>query len=157
MARQIWTHQKLIQFAKSEDSEVRYWAADRLIRHHPDSSADPVAPLLFDDHELTPSAVARHLGRHGQARHHADLVRGFRTLRGQTPAFCLQALTRLGYPGAVELAGSALKREDLTDPALATIVEALGEVGTPESQDQVREFLIGRKSRPVGGAHGTAR
>jgi HEAT repeat protein len=72
-------------------------------------------------------------------------VRAFRTLRGQTPGFCLQALTRLGYAGAVDLAGSALKREDLTEPALGMIVEALGELGTPEARDQVRE-LISRKS-----------
>jgi len=144
VARQIWTRDRLIRFIASEDPEVRYWAADRLIRHHPTTSSDAVAGLLFDDHEMTPVAVARHLGRHGHPKHQAPLVRAFRTLRGQTPAYCLQALTRLGCAGAVELAGSALKREDLTEPALATIVEALGELETPEAHSQVRE-IIARK------------
>ena len=117
MSRLIWSFDELAKFAESDDSEVRYWAVDRLIRHHATECADAIARLLFDDHDATPSVVARHLGRHGGSRHHADLVRGFRTLRGQTPGYCLQALTRLGYAGAAELAGSALKREDLTDAA----------------------------------------
>jgi HEAT repeat protein len=141
MARLIWTLDKLVRFSRSEDPEVRYWAVDRLIRHHASACCDRIAGLLFDDHDLTPSAVARHLGEHGNQRHHAVLVRGFRTLRGQTPGFCLQALTRLGYAGAVDLAGSALKREDLTEPALGTIIEALGELGTPEARDRVRDFV----------------
>jgi HEAT repeat protein len=141
MARLIWTLDKLVRFARSEDPEVRYWAADRLIRHHPSACCDAIAGLLFDEHDLTPSAVARHLGEHGSQKHHAMLVRGFRTLRGQTPGFCLQALTRLGYSGAIDLAGAALKREDLTESALGTILESLGELGTPEAREQVREFV----------------
>ena len=141
MSRLIWSFDELVQLAGSGDPEVRYWAVDRLIRHHPEQGSDAIAKLLFDEHDVTPSVVARHLGRHGGPRHHADLVRGFRTLRGQTPGFCLQALTRQGYTGAAELAGSALKREDLTDAALGIIVESLGELGTPEAQDRVREFL----------------
>jgi HEAT repeat protein len=141
MAHLIWTLDKLVRFARSGDPEVRYWAADRLIRHHPSACCDAIAGLLFDEHDLTPSAVARHLGEHGNSKHHATLVRGFRTLRGQTPGFCLQALTRLGHAGAVDLAGAALKREDLTESALGTIVEALGELGTPEARDRVREFV----------------
>jgi len=144
MAHLIWTHDQLVRFTQSEDPEVRYWATDRLIRHHPSACCDAVAALLFDEHDLTPSAVARHLGEHGSQKHHALLVRAFRTLRGQTPGFCLQALTRLGYVGVVELAGSALKREDLTEPALGTMVEALGELGTPEARDRVREFAARR-------------
>ena len=49
MVRQIWTRDRLIRFAASEDPEVRYWAADRLIRHHPTTSSDAIAGLLFDD------------------------------------------------------------------------------------------------------------
>jgi HEAT repeat protein len=141
MSRLIWTLDELVQFTRSEDPEVRYWATDRLIRHHPSDCSDAIAGLLFDEHDVTPSAVARHLGGHGNHKHHATLVRGFRTLRGQTPGFCLLALTRLGYAGAIELAGSALKREDLTESALGTIVEALGELGTPEARAQVREYI----------------
>jgi hypothetical protein len=144
MAHLIWTHEKLVRFTRSEDPEVRYWAADRLIRHYPSVCCDTVAGLLFDDHDLTPTLVARHLGEQGSATHHAVLVRGFRTLRGDTPGLCLQALTRLGYAGAVELAGSALKRDDLTERSLGTIVEALGELGTPAARDQVREFVSRR-------------
>ncbi len=141
MSRSIWSFDDFVRFAGSDDPEVRYWAVDRLIRRYPTECADAITGLLFDEHDATPSVVARHLGRHGGSRHHAALVRGFRTLRGQTPGYCLQALTQLGYAEAAELAGSALKREDLTDAALGTIVEALGELGTPESQEQVREFL----------------
>lgn len=141
MTRLIWTLEKLTKHTRSDDAEVRYWATDRLIRHYPEECADAVAGLLFDDHDLTPSAVARYLGRHGGRKHHAMLVRAFRTLRGQTPGFCLQALIRLGYPGAVDLAGSAMKREDLSDQALASIVEALGAMGIPEARGRVREFL----------------
>ena len=144
MSRHIWTLERLVRFTRSEDPEVRYWAADRLIRHFPTECCDAVAGLLFDDHELTPSSVARHLGRHGNQKHHTMLVRGFRTLRGQTPGFCLQALTRLGYPGVVELAGAALKREDLTDPALGLIVEALGGLTTPGARDRLREIVVRR-------------
>jgi hypothetical protein len=129
MPRQLWSFDQLERFTGSPDPEVRYWAADRLIRHHPSDCCDAVAGLLFDEHDLTPSAVAQHLGRHGEPKHHPMLVKAFRTLRGQTPGLCLQALTRLGYAGAVELAGTALRREELTAPSLAIIVEALGEFG----------------------------
>ncbi len=144
MARMIWTLDKLVRFTRSEDPEVRYWAADRLMRHYPSECCDAIVGLLFDDHELTPAAVARHLGEHGGPRCHAPLVRGFRTLRGTTPGFCLQALLRLGHPGAVDLAGSALKREELPEPALGIIVEALGTLGTPEARDRVLD-LVGRR------------
>jgi hypothetical protein len=68
--------------------------------------------------------VARHLGEHGDARHHAILVRGFRLLRGLTPGTCLQALVRLGYAGAVELASNVLERDDLDEPALGILASA---------------------------------
>ena len=88
--------------------------------------------------------MARHLGEHGGQKHHQILVRGFRLLRGLTPGYCLQALARLGYSRTVELAEDALKRGDLTDPALAIIVEALADLGTPQAQEVVREY-VGRK------------
>ena len=81
MARLIWTLEKLTDHTRSDDAEVRYWATDRLIRHYPEESADAVAWLLFDDHDLTPSVVARYLGRHGGRKHHPMLVRAFRTSR----------------------------------------------------------------------------
>jgi hypothetical protein len=120
---------------------VRFWAVDRLVRHYPEECCDPIADLLLDDHEATPAAVARHLGEHGAARHHAILARGFRVLRGLTPGYCLHALVRLGYPNAVELASDAMKRGDLEEPALAVIVEALAELGTPQAKECVREIV----------------
>jgi len=141
MSHLIWSFEDLVRFGKSEDPEVRYWAVDRLVRHFPGECCDAIADLLLDDHEATPTVVARHLGRHGGAAHHAILVRGFRLLRGLTPGFCLQALLRLGYPGVVELAAAALKRGDLEEPALAIIVEALAELGTPEAEELIRLYL----------------
>jgi hypothetical protein len=146
MPRQIWTLDKLVRFTRSEDPEVRYWAVDRLIRHYPTECSDAVAGLLFDEHDLTPAVVARHLGRHGSPKHHGALVKGFRTLRGETPGLCLQALARLGHPGVVDLAAAAFKREDLSDPALGLIVETLGELGTPAAAERLRELA----SRQVG-------
>jgi len=141
MSEHIWSFNELSGLTKSDDAEVRYWAIDRLIRHFSAECCDAIGPFLLDEHDATPTAVARHLGAHGGPQHHAILVRGFRLLRGPTPGFCLQALTRLGYPGVVELAGSALKRGDLTEPALACIVEALAELGTAEAQELVREYV----------------
>ncbi len=144
MSEFIWSQEDLVRLTKADDPEVRFWAVDRLIRHFPTSCSDTIADFLLDDHEITPTAVARHLSQHGGVKHHAILVRGFRLLRGLTPGFCLQALARLGYPGVVELAGSALKRGDLTEPALGIIVESLAELDTPEARRQVREFVSRR-------------
>jgi hypothetical protein len=118
MSDLIWSLDDLKRQARSQDAEARYWAVDRLIHHFPAESSDAIAELLLDDHEATPAAVARHLATHGGPEHHAILVRGFRLLRGTTPGLCLQALARLGYEGVVELAASALKRGELTEPAL---------------------------------------
>jgi hypothetical protein len=144
MSQLLWSLDELTRYARYEDAEVRAWAVDRLIRHFPDEGADAVANLLLDEHDATPAAVARHLGERGSQRHHAILVRGFRLLRGLTPGYCLQALTRLGYPAVVELAESPLKRGDLTDPALGIIVEALADLGTVPARDLVRE-IVSRK------------
>ena len=141
MSELIWSVDQLVGFTKSDEPEVRSWATDRLVRHFPTRCCDALADLLLDDHDLTPTTVARHLGEHGGAEHHARLVQGFRVLRGLTPGYCLQALARLGHPGVVELASEALKRGDLTEPALAIIVEALADLGTPKSMDLVREYV----------------
>lgn len=141
MADLIWGFKDLERFTKWEDAEVRFWAIDRLIRHFPAECCDAIAGFLLDDHDVTPSAVARHLGEHGSRAHHAILLRGFRLLRGQTPGLCLQALARLGYAGVPELARSALQRGDLGEPALAVIVEALAEFGTRDAREVVREFV----------------
>jgi hypothetical protein len=137
----IWGFDELVRFTKWEDSEVRYWAIDRLIRHFPDACCDAIAPFVLDDHDSTPERVARHLGEHGETSHHAILLRGFKLLRGAVPGYCLQSLARLGYPGTVELAATVLHRGDLNDAAIAIIVEALADLSTPAARDLVREFV----------------
>jgi len=141
MSNLIWSLDDLVRLLRADNPEVRFWAVDRLVRHYPEECCDAIVDLALDDHEATPAAVARHLGEHGAARHHAMLVRGFRVLRGLTPGHCLHALVRLGYPDAVELASDAMKRGDLNEPALAIIVEALAELGTPKAQELVREII----------------
>jgi hypothetical protein len=145
MSDLIWHFDELTRFTKWDDAEVRHWAIDRLIRHYPTRCCDVIADYVLDEHESTPTMVARHLGRHGDASHHGVLARAFRLLRGVAPGHCLQALARLGYPGTVDLAASASKRTDLTDPALATVVEALAELGTPDARDLARD-LVHRKT-----------
>src|SRR5262245_13604221 len=142
MSELIWDIGELERFTKWEDAEVRHWAIDRLIRHFPSECCDAVANYVLDEHDSTPTLVARHLGRHGGPQHHAILLRGFRMLRGLPAAHCIQALARLGYPGVVELAASAVKRSDLTAPALATIVEALAELATPDARRLVRDIVL---------------
>jgi hypothetical protein len=137
----LWSFDELVRFTKWEDAEVRFWAIDRLIRHYAADCCDAIAPFLLDDHDATPAMVARHLGEHGSARHHAILVRGFKLLRGATPGMCLQALARLGYQGTVDLAASVLERGDLAEPAIATMAEALSELGTPAARELVREMI----------------
>jgi predicted outer membrane lipoprotein len=145
MSERIWSAEDLVRFVQSEDAEVRFWAVERLVRHYPEECCDRIADLVLDDHEATPGVVARHLGEHGGPQHHAVLVRGFRLLRGTTPAHCLRALVRLAYPNAVGLASDALRRGDLNEPVLGMIVEALAELDTPDAREQIREFL---KRRP---------
>lgn len=141
MGERIWDYDDLVRYTKWDDPEVRFWAIDRLVRHYPDACCDPISGFLLDDHELTPSLVAKHLGEHGDASHHPILLRGFRLLRGLTPGLCLQALARLGYPAVTDLARSALQRGDLTEPALAIIAEALADLGTPDACEVVREYV----------------
>lgn len=141
MSELIWSFDELVGFTKADDPEVRYWAVDRLVRHMPAECCDAIAPLLLDEHEATPTVVARHLGEHGSAKHVAILTRGFRLLRGLTPGLCLEALVRLGHAGAVDLAKGALKRGDLTEPALAMIVDALARLRTETADGLVRSFI----------------
>ncbi|MCP3979430.1 MAG: hypothetical protein GY716_08880 [bacterium] len=141
MSNLIWSLEDLIGFTKSGEAEVRYWAVDRLVRHFPQECSDAIVGLLLDDHDATPPTVARHLGQHGESKHHAMLVRGFRLLRGVTPALCLQALARQGHSGVVSLAADALKRGDLTDPALGIIVESLADWKTPEAMALARDYI----------------
>jgi hypothetical protein len=137
----IWSFDELVRFTKWEDSEVRYWAIDRLIRHFPEDCCDTIAPFVLDDHDTTPERVARHLGEHGGTSHHSILLRGFKLLRGTVPGHCLQSLARLGYPGTVELAATVLHRGDLNDAAIAIIVEALADLGSAPARELVREFV----------------
>jgi len=141
MSEIIWGFDDLVRLVKSGDPEVRYWAVDRLVRHFPTRCSNAVADLLLDDHDLTPTTVARHLGEYGGAEHHAVLLRGFKLLRGLTPGFCLQALARLAHPGVLDLASAARKRGDLTEQALAIIVETLAEIDTEKSKKIVREYI----------------
>jgi hypothetical protein len=141
MSEMIHGFEALVRFTKWEDPEVRYWAIDRLIRHFPDDCCDAIAAFVMDDHDTTPAMVARHLGEHGGPKHHAVLLRGFKVLRGLTPGYCLQALARLGYPGIGDLASAALQRGDLTEPALAMIVETLADMGQVTGAGIVREFI----------------
>ncbi|HEX4822863.1 MAG TPA: hypothetical protein VFV19_00975 [Candidatus Polarisedimenticolaceae bacterium] len=141
MSDLIWGFDELTRFIKWDDAEVRYWAIDRLIRHYPESCCDAISGFVLDDHDATPERVARHLGEHGSANHHAILLRGFKLLRGTVPGHCLQALARLGYPGTVDLAATVLHRGDLNDAAVAIIVEALADLGTLHARDLVREFV----------------
>ena len=141
MSGLIWSFDELARFTKWDDAEVRYWAIDRLIRHFPETCSDTVAGYVMDDHDATPERVARHLGEHGSSAHFSSLLRGFKLLRGTVPGHCLQALARLGYPGTVDLASTVLHRGDLNDAAVAIIVEALADLGTPAARDLVREFV----------------
>lgn len=145
MSELIWSLKELERYTRWEDPEVRFWAVDRLIRHFPEECCDAIAGFLLDDHDATPPAVARHLGEHGSSKHHGILLRGFKLLRGLTPGQCLQALARLGYPNTEDLAASALQRGDLTEPALAVIVEALADLGTGPARDMVREIVHRRE------------
>lgn len=141
MTELFWSLDELARHTRSDESEVRFWAIDRLIRHFPGECCDAIHEFLLDDHDATPTLVARHLGEYGSARHHNILLRGFRLLRGLTPGHCLQALTRLGYPEAIDLARTAFQRGDLTAPALAIVAEAMAEHDTDEARELVREMV----------------
>ena len=141
MSDLIWSFDELVRFTRYDDAEVRFWAIDRLIRHYPADCCDAIQEFVREDHDVTPERVARHLGEYGAARHHDSLVRAFKLMRGTVPGHCLQSLARLGYPGTVELAATVLNRGDLSDTAVAIIVEALADLGTPAARDLVHELV----------------
>lgn len=140
MSERIWSVDELKRFARFEDPEVRHWAIDRLIRHFPSECGDAIAPHLIDDHEATPTIVARHLGRYGGSDHFSVLIRGLRLLPGAAAGHCLDALTRLGYSGVIDLATNTLGRHDLSEVAAGIVVEAMADLGSDESREVVRQF-----------------
>jgi HEAT repeat protein len=141
MSHFIWNLEELTELSRSEDKEVRYWAVDRLVRYFPEECCDAIAEFLLDDHDATPQTVARHLGEHGSAQHHTILLRGFRVLRGVTPGLCLQALARLGHSGIPALAAEALKSGELSDPAMALVVETLAVSSSDDARKVMEEIL----------------
>lgn len=141
MSEKIWSFEELAYHAKSEDPEVRFWAVERLVHDYPDKAAGTIAILLLDDHDQTPIVVAEHLGKFGDAEHVAILTRAFRRMGGQTPGLCFEALTHLGFPGAVALARGALEKSDLSAPTIGMILESLAELEDAAAHDLVRETL----------------
>jgi DNA-binding transcriptional ArsR family regulator len=141
MTERLWPLKDLARFLRYEDPEVRYWAADRLIRHHPEEATPLLAPYLFDEHDLTPEIVAVHLGRHGGPEHAAHLARGVRTLRGSAAARALEALVRLRAKGSVELVRDAFDRRDFNEESWSWILGALAERADEPAHDALRAFL----------------
>ena len=43
MTERLWPFKELARFLRYEDPEVRFWAADRMVRHYPEEAT---APLL---------------------------------------------------------------------------------------------------------------
>ena len=148
MPQYLWSFEELARFARFEDAEVRYWAADRLIHLYEDKAAGAIADLLFDEHDTTPTLVAEHLGAHGTEDHLPLLARGFMRGQGVLPGHCLAALARLGYHEAPKLARAALHRRDLAEAALPPIVAGLAEMATArdseDAADAAREIVMRR-------------
>jgi hypothetical protein len=141
MTERLWPHKELARFLRFEDPEVRYWAADRLVRHYPEEAADLLAPYLFDEHEMTPELVAVHVGRHGGAAHLSHLARGARMLRGRPAALALQALVRLRAPDAIELVRGAFDRRDFDEACWSVVLEALADRADPQAREALAAFL----------------
>jgi hypothetical protein len=141
MSERLWPFNDLARFLRYEDPEVRCWAADRLVRHYPEESADILAPYLFDDHDLTPETVATYLGRHGRSDHFPLLSRGARTLRGMPAARALEALVRLRAPEAIDLVRDAFERKDFDEECWSCVAEALADSDQPPARRELREFL----------------
>jgi len=148
MPSPLWSFEDLARFARFEDAEVRYWAADRLVHLYPDRAASAIADLLFDDHDSTPALVAEHLGTHGLPEHMPVLAKGFTRGSGLLPGQCLESLARLGYGEAPRLARAALHRRDLAEGALAPIVAGLAEMAvareSEDAADAAREIVLRR-------------
>jgi hypothetical protein len=144
MTERLWPIGDLARFLRFEDPEVRFWAADRIVRHHPEEAAGLIAPYLFDEHDLTPELVATHLGRHGGIEHIPLLSRAVRMLRQMPAARSLEALVRLRAPEALDLVRAAHARRDFDEECWSTILEALAERGDPEARRELQDFLSRR-------------
>jgi len=149
MSELLWSYDQLARFTRYEDSEVRYWAMERLVTLFPVEAADIVADLLLDDHDATPDMVAEHLGLHGGPHHVPVLLKGFRKTTGITPGRCLEALARLGYEGTPAVAETALHQRELSESCLGLMVNALADMaagakGSSEAAERAREFLLRR-------------
>ena len=141
MSERMWSVQELGRFLRFEDPEVRCWAADRLMRHHPEQATDLVGPFLFDEHGTTQEMVADHLARHGGRQHLESLAKGLRVLRGLPAARSLKALVELRAPDAIELVRSALNRRDFDEECWSYVLEALAGRGDPGAREVLRDFL----------------
>src|SRR5215470_11698393 len=141
MAERLWSFNDLARFLRFEDPEVRYWAAERLARHHTKEATDLLAPYLFDDHDMTPELVASHLGKHGGPGHHKVLARGVRTLRGTPAARALEALVRLRSPESLDLVHQAFDRRDFDEECWAFILDALAEREDAPARSELQAFL----------------
>jgi HEAT repeat protein len=141
MTERMWSVKDLGRFLRFEDPEVRCWAADRLMRHHPKEATELIGPFLFDDHGTTQEMVAAHLAHHGGRKHLEQLAKGLRHLRGLPAARSLKALVELRAPEAVELVRSALNRRDFDEECWAYVLESLAGRGDPGAREVLREFL----------------
>lgn len=141
MTERLWPVGELARFLRYEDPEVRYWAADRLVRHYPEAATELLAPYLFDEHDLTPELVATHLGRHGGAEHIPLLSRAVRVLRQMQAARALEALVRLRAPEAIDLVRAAHDRRDFDEECWSAILEALAGRGDPAARQELQDFL----------------
>jgi hypothetical protein len=144
MNQRLWTFQDLQRFLRYEDPEVRFWAADRMVRHYPDEAPAALAAYLFDEHEMTPELVAAHLGRHGGGEHLAALARAARTHRGLAAARALQAMIRLRAPDAINLVRSAYDRKDFDEECWSELLEALAERGDGAARATLEAVLKNR-------------
>ncbi len=147
MSERLWSLDQLTRFTRYEDSEVRYWAADRVISLFPAEAPDAIVDLVLDEHDATPEIVVEHLAQHGSKRHVPMILRGFKKGNGHLSGHCLDALQRLGYDGTAQLAGTALHQRDVPEGSLAMMVAALARMDgeAPGSgRDQARDFLLRR-------------
>lgn len=147
MSDRLWSLDQLTRFTRYEDSEVRYWAADRVISLFPAEAPDAIVDLVLDEHDATPEIVIEHLAKHGSKRHVPMILRGFKKGSGHLSGHCLDALQRLGYDGTAELAATALHQRDIPEDSLAMMVAALARMdgeGPGSGRDHARDFLLRR-------------
>ena len=141
MSELLWSFEKLAWYARAEDTEVRYWAVERLVRCYPEAAHSVIALLILDEHETTPDLVATNLKDYGTAKHVPLLLRAYRQMEGTVPGRAFEALARIGHKDVLALARSAVDRADLTEASLPLIVEATARVGTEEARAVVREMV----------------